>query len=240
VVIEFGLLALAAYLVGSIPAAYLAARLSRGIDIRQYGTATVGATNLMRLTSVWVALPVILFDIGKGILMVLAAQLVGLGIIQQVTVGLAIIIGHNWPIFMRFHGGRGALVTLGVAFILPLVNNSLPWEIVVFLLIAGVGIFIIHNLPLGLFIGVAAMPLVSLGVGEPLSLTLGFLSLFLLLAFRRLAVPRTSFTASVSRGQLMVNRLLFDRDIRDRETWLHHTYGKARSTGSQKKDDSAK
>ena len=239
-VTEFGLLALAAYLVGSIPSAYLAAKLSRGIDVRQYGTATVGATNLLRLTSVWVALPVILFDIGKGIVMVLSAQLVGLGIIQQVTVGLAVISGHDWPIFMRFHGGRGVLVTLGVAFILPLVNNSLPWEIVVFLLIAGVGIFIIHNMPLGLFIGVAAMPLVSLGVGEPLSLTLGFLVLFLLLAFRRLAVPQTPFTASVSRGQLMVNRLLLDRDIRDRETWLHHTYGKARSTGSQKKDDSVK
>jgi glycerol-3-phosphate acyltransferase PlsY len=240
VVVEIGLLTLAAYLVGSIPSAYLAAKLSRGIDIRQYGTATVGATNLMRLTSVWVALPVILFDIGKGIVMVLAGQLVGLGITQQVTLGLAVIIGHNWPIFMRFHGGRGVLVTLGVAFILPLVNNSLPWEIVVFLLVSGVGIFIIHNLPLGLFIGVAAMPLVSLGVGESLSLTLGFLALFLLVAFRRLAVPRTSFTASVSRVQLMVNRLLLDRDIRDRETWLYHTYGKARSTDSQKKDDYVK
>ena len=145
-VIEFGLLVLAAYLMGSIPTAYLAAKLSRGIDIRQYGDANVGATNLLRLSSIGVTLPVIFFDIGKGLIIVLAAQLVGLGIAHQVTVGLAAIVGHNWSVFLRFKGGRGALTTLGIALILPLVNNSVPWGIVAFLLIAGVGIFIIHNL----------------------------------------------------------------------------------------------
>ena len=233
-VIEFGLLIVGAYLIGSIPAAYLAAKLAGGIDIRHRGDANVGATNLLRLTSVWVALPVIFFDIAKGLIIVLVAWLVGLGIVQQVTVGIVAIIGHNWPVFLRFHGGRGALTTLGVAFILPLVNNSWPWGILVFLLIAGVGIFIIHNLPLGLGAGIAALPLVSLGVGEPLSLTLGFLAMFLLLVIRRLAAPRTSVTASVSRGQLMVNRLLFDRDIRDREAWIHHASREASLTQRKK------
>jgi glycerol-3-phosphate acyltransferase PlsY len=163
----------------------------------------------------------------------LAAQLVGLGIVQQVVVGLAAIVGHNWPVYLRFRGGRGALTTLGVAFILPLVNNSLPWGIVAFLLIAGVGIFIIHNLPIGLAAGIAALPLVSLGVGEPLSLTLGFLAMFLLLVIRRLAAPRTPLTASVSRRQLLVNRLLFDRDIRDREAWIHHAAREARETNNR-------
>jgi len=234
VVIEFGLLVVGAYLIGSVPAAYLAAKLSRGIDIRHYGDANVGATNLMRLTSVRLALPVIFFDIAKGLVVVLVAWLVGLGIVQQVTVGLAAIVGHNWPVFIRFHGGRGALTTLGVALILPLVNNSLPWGILSFLLIAGVGIFIIHNSPLGLVAGIAALPLVSFGVGEPLSLTLGFLAMFLLLVIRRLAAPRTSLTASVSLGQLLVNRLLFDRDIRDREAWIHHASGEASSTQRKK------
>lgn len=231
--IEFGLLVVAAYLVGSIPTSYLVARLSRGIDIRQSGDANVGATNLLRLTSVWVALPVILFDIAKGLIIVLVAWLVGLGIVQQVAVGLVAIVGHNWPVYLRFKGGRGALTTLGVAFILPLVNNSLPWEIVTFLLIAGVGIFILHNLPVGLVAGVAAMPLVSWGVGEPLSLTLGFLAMFLLLVIRRLAAPRTPFTASVSWRQLLVNRLFLDRDIRDREAWIHHASGKDSSTNGR-------
>ena len=238
-VIEFGLLALAAYLVGSIPSAYLAARLSRGIDIRQYGTATVGATNLIRLTSVWVALPVILFDIGKGLIMVWVAQLVGLDIIQQVTVGLAAIIGHNWPVFLRFNGGRGALTSLGVITIL------VPWMgLIVFLTAYGLAPF--RQLAFGVLLSVIAAPTSAwffsqpLGVADKLPITLGFLAIFLIVTFRRLTMPRTSLTASVPLRQLLVNRLLFDRDIRDRETWLHHTYGKARSTGSQKKDDSAK
>jgi glycerol-3-phosphate acyltransferase PlsY len=232
--IEFGLLVLAAYLVGSIPTAYLAAKLSRRIDIRQYGDANVGATNLMRLTSVWTALPVIIFDIAKGLIIVVVAWLVGLGIVEQITVGLVAIVGHNWPVYLRFKGGRGALTTLGVAFILPLVNDSLPWGIVVFLLISGLGIFIIHNLPVGLGAGIAALPLVSFGVGEPLSLTLGFLAMFLLLVIRRLVAPRTSFTALVSRKALLVNRLLFDRDIRDREAWIHHASREGSKTNIKK------
>ncbi len=238
-VIEFGLLALAAYLMGSVPAAYLAAKWSRGIDIRQYGTATVGATNLLRLTSVWVALPAIIFDLGKGLIMVLTAQLVGLDIVQQVTVGLAAVVGHNWPIFLRFNGGRGILTSLGVITILA------PW-IGLIVLLTAYGLAPFHQLAFGVLLSVIAAPISAwffsqpLGVADKLPITLGFLAIFLIAAFRRLTAPRTSLTASVPLRQLLVNRLLFDRDIRDRATWLHHTYGKARSTGSQKKDDSAK
>ncbi len=238
-VIEFGLLVLAAYLMGSVPAAYLAAKWSRGIDIRQYGTATVGATNLLRLTSVWVALPAIIFDLGKGLIMVLTAQLVGLDIVQQVTVGLAAVVGHNWPIFLRFNGGRGILTSLGVITILA------PW-IGLIVLLTAYGLAPFHQLAFGVLLSVIAAPISAwffnqpLGVADKLPITLGFLAIFLIAAFRRLTAPRTSLTASVPLRQLLVNRLLFDRDIRDRETWLHHTYGKAPSTGSQKKDDSAK
>ena len=52
-------------------------------------------------------------------------------------------------------------------------------------------------------------------------LSLGFLAIFLVTVIRRLTAPRTSLTASVSTGQLLINRLLFDRDIRDREAWIH-------------------
>ncbi len=238
-VVEFGLLVLGAYLMGSVPAAYLAAKWSRGIDIKQYGTATVGATNLLRLTSVWVALPAIIFDLGKGLVMVWVAQLIGLDIVQQVTVGLAAIIGHNWPVFLRFNGGRGILTSLGVITILA------PW-IGLIVLLTAYGLAPFHQLAFGVLLSVIAAPTSAwffsqpLGVADKLPITLGFLAIFLIAAFRRLTAPRTSLTASVSLRQLLVNRLLFDRDIRDRETWLHHTYGKAPSTGSQKKDDSAK
>jgi len=219
VAIEFGLLTLGAYLLGSVPAAYLAARWSRGIDIRQYGDGNVGATNLMRLTSKRVAIPVVIFDLGKGALMVWIAQLLGLDITQQAVVGVAAVIGHNWPVFLRFNGGRGILTTLGVVFILA------PWLGLIVLVIA-YGMAPFRQLALGTIIAVASLPIFSwflpqlFDIEKPLPIALGFLAIFLIVVIRRLTAPRTIFTASVTSRQLLVNRLLFDRDIRDRKAWI--------------------
>ena len=219
--IEFGLLTVGAYLLGSVPAAYLAARWFRGIDIRQCGDGNVGSTNLMRLTSKRIAIPVVIFDLGKGALMVWVAQLLGLDITQQVTVGLAAIIGHNWPVFLRFNGGRGILTTLGVVFILV----PRPWLGLIALIIA-YGMAPFRQLALGTIIAVASLPIFSwflpqlFGIEKPLPIALGFVAIFLLAVIRRLTAPRTIFTASVTPRQLFVNRLLFDRDIRDRKAWI--------------------
>jgi len=218
-VVNFGLLLLGSYLLGSLPAAYLTAKWARGIDIRQYGSGNVGVGNLQRLVSKWVIIPTIIFDLGKGMVMVWAAQLMDFGIAQQVAVGLAAIIGHNWPVFLLFSGGRGMLTTLGVVLVLPLINGLIPWELIVFLAAAGIGLLINHQTPLGVGVGIAAMPLVSWGLNEPLSMTLGFLAMFLLMVIRRLTAPKTPFAASVSRRELFFSRLLFDRDIMDKKAW---------------------
>ena len=152
--IEFGLLILGAYLLGSVPAAYLAARWSRGIDIRQCGDGNVGSTNLMRLTSKRIAIPVVIFDLGKGALMVWIAQLVGLDIPQQVTVGLAAVIGHNWPVFLRFNGGRGIFTSLGVISIL------VPWLGLIVLVIA-YGLAPFHQLAVGVLLALIFAPLAA-------------------------------------------------------------------------------
>lgn len=211
---------IAAYLLGSVPIAYLIARLSRGIDLRQYGSGNVGASNLLKSTSRWLTLPVILFDCGKGALAVGAANLLGMDIAQQVALGLAAIIGHNWPVFLRFSGGRGNLTTLGVAIMLPSVNYLFPWSATAALTLTAIGAFIIHDTAVGAGTGIASLPLVSWAVGEPLPITLGFLVIFLIIFIRRLTARQTSVTVSVSRGQLFINRLIFDRDIRNREEWL--------------------
>jgi len=221
--IEFGLLIVGAYLLGSVPSAYLVVRWSRGIDIRRYVSGNIGVTNLLELTSKRLGIPVIIFDLGKGAVMVWVAQLVGLGIVQQVMVGLAAIIGHNWPLFLRFNGGRGVLTTLGIVLALSLINNNnlVPWGILAFCVIFLGNALIIHNVPLGVGTGIAALPLVNWGVGEPIPLTLGYLAMFLILAIRRLAAQPPVRVTSISKKQLLVNRLLFDRDIRDREAWRH-------------------
>ena len=142
---------------------------------------------------------------------------------QQVTVGLAAIIGHNWTIFLRFNGGRGGLTLLGVAIILA-PQLALP----LFLIVIIFGLF--RQMALGTLIALTLLPVCSwflsqpLGITEkPLELALGTLAILFLAVIRRLTVPRADIAASVSTGQLLLNRLIFDRDIRDRETWIHRT-----------------
>ena len=221
--IAFILLTAGAYLLASVPAAYLVAKWSRGIDLRQYGTGQVGAGNLWRMTSWRLGLPVGIFDLSKGLVMVWVAQLAGLGIAEQVTVGLAAIIGHNWPIFLRFNGGRGIGASLGVILIVPLINNLAPWGIVTVVTIIVVGMLIMHSSPLPVLTSMVALPLVSWGLGQPFPVTLGFLAMLLIIVIRRLAGRRAAIAASVSNRQLLLNRLLFDRDIRDREAWIYRT-----------------
>jgi glycerol-3-phosphate acyltransferase PlsY len=220
VAIEFGLLVLGAYFLGSVPTAYIAAKWFRGVDIRQYSDGNVGTANLMRLTSKRIAIPVMIFDLSKGAVMVWGAQLMGLDTIQQVSVGLAAIIGHNWPIFLRFNGGRGIFTGLGVVSIL------VPW-LGLAILVISYSLAPFRQLALGVFLATVFAPIGAwflsqpLGIDDRLPLTLGFFALFLVTSTRRLTAPRTSFTDSVPLGWLLINRLLFDRDIKDREAWIN-------------------
>lgn len=222
-IVEFGLLTVGAYLLGSVPAAYLVAKWVRGIDIRQYGSSNVGAANVSTIISKRWAIPVIIFDLVKGMVLVYVAQRTGLGTTQQVVVGLAAIIGHNWPVFLRFNGGRGGLTLLGVAIILA-PQIALP----LFLIVIIFGLF--RQMALGTLVALTALPVCSwllsqpLGITEnPLELALGTLAILLLAVIRRLTVPRADIAASVSNRQLLFNRLFFDRDIRDAKAWIHRT-----------------
>ncbi|OGO07054.1 MAG: hypothetical protein A2Z76_01865 [Chloroflexi bacterium RBG_13_56_8b] len=220
-VINFILLLVGGYLMGAIPAAYLAARWMRGIDLRQYGSGNVGGANLIKVGARWIAVLVVIFDIGKAMPAVWVAHLVGLDLTQQVAVGIAGVIGHNWPVFLRFNGGRGIATIIGVAFIVPLVNGYIPWSLIAFLAIMVANVLTLRRIPEGIGIAVAVMPIVSWAVGEPLELILGFVAMFIIMVIRRLTPPRTPASASVTTGELLLNRLLFDRDIRDREAWIN-------------------
>lgn len=213
-----------AYLLGSVPSAYLAGKWSRGIDIRRYGSGNVGATNLLRFTSKRVALPVIIFDSAKGMIMVAVAWQLGLGVTEQLLVGIAAIAGHNWPVFLRFSGGRGVITTMGVAFLLPIVNNLVPLRtsLLVSVLYGSIALVSAYfkRLPLGVFIIVAIFPLVTWGLIGSISITLGYLGMFLIFVIRRLTASQPISVTSISRRQILINRLLYDRDMRDKEAWM--------------------
>jgi len=228
---EFILLLVGGYLMGAIPAAYLAAWWTRRIDLRQYGSGNVGGANLIKVGARWIAIMVGFFDTGKAMPAVWVAHLVGLDLTQQVIIGIAAVVGHNWPVFLRFSGGRGISTIMGVALIVPLVNGLIPWSLIAFLAIMIINLFTVRRIPEGIGIAVAAMPVVSWAVGEPLELILGFVAMFIIMVIRRLTPRRTQVSASVPTGELLLNRLLFDRDIRDRETWINQQRAKPKKAG---------
>lgn len=111
----------AAYLMGSMPTAYLFGRYLQGVDIRAFGSGNVGATNAMRLLGRVPGIMVLVIDILKGLLAVtlmadLAAKMMpdtALNLIRAIL-GFAVVSGHNWTVFLRFKGGKGVATSAGV------------------------------------------------------------------------------------------------------------------------------
>jgi glycerol-3-phosphate acyltransferase PlsY len=122
---KFILVALIGYLLGSIPFGLIVARRKAKIDIRQYGSGKTGGTNVLRTMGRKAFLTVAALDILKGALAVVFARLIigqdfmvvgnsGLGLLfAQVIAALAAVVGHIWPIFVKFKGGRGVATFIG-------------------------------------------------------------------------------------------------------------------------------
>ena len=102
------------YLLGAMPNGYLAGRWLKGIDLRQCGSGSTGATNVLRNVGKGPALVVFLLDVGKGALAVLLAKQVGLNDWLQVLAGLAALAGHIWPVWLGWKGGKAVATGLGL------------------------------------------------------------------------------------------------------------------------------
>ena len=223
-IVWFILLAIGAYLLGSVPAAYLAIKWSRGTDIRKVGTGKVGAANVLNAGPKWLAIPVAIFDIGKGALVVGIAKLIDLPIAYQVTIGLFAIIGHDWPLYLGFKsGGRGVFVSLGVIAVLS-------WKIGLIALIFPYLLAPIKQVALGVFVFFVALPFLSYFLSGPLlvrpqdpqdkvAITCGFLILSVIALLKRTVARRTELSKNMPLGKVVFYRLLFDRDIADRKLW---------------------
>lgn len=189
------------YLLGSVPFAYIASRLKKGADIRQVGGGNVGALNTLREIGLLPGLVVLIADIAKGSAAVLIAVWLDLPLIWIFVAGFAAVIGHNWPIFLKFKGGKGAATTIGVLLALS------PAEFAISFAIMAIVIVITSNVRLAIVVGLALLPLIIWqfnGSGMLIAYSLA-LPLFLLIrslpSFRE-AVANTGD----KRG------LIFDRD----------------------------
>jgi len=101
------------YLAGSLPFAFLLAR-RRGVDLRRVGSGNVGATNVLRTSGVPDAVVAMCLDAAKGALAVILAQRLASGSATPVAAGLAAVIGHIYPVWLGFRGGKGVATAAGV------------------------------------------------------------------------------------------------------------------------------
>lgn len=111
-----------AYLIGSVSFAYLAGKLLKGVDLRDFGSGNLGSTNTIRVLGKWPGMAVQVLDILKGVVSVYLIRRLGevYGVegeplvILQILAGFTVILGHIYTLFLKFKGGKGVNTTLGV------------------------------------------------------------------------------------------------------------------------------
>ena len=143
----------ASYLVGAIPTSYLVVRLVRGEDLRKLGSGNLGATNLFRLLGWRYAVPVGLFDMLKGAVPVLVfAPRAGGGELVPLLLGVTAVIGHVFPVFIGFRGGKGVATGAGV------VLGLAPWAFLAALVTWAVLVWLTGYVSLGSVVAALVMP----------------------------------------------------------------------------------
>jgi glycerol-3-phosphate acyltransferase PlsY len=150
------------YLLGSIPFAYLLARRHRGIDLRLAGSGNVGAANVLRTTTKKIGVSAMVLDMGKGIASVLVArQIDPVGGTAPAVAGVAAVLGHIYPVWLGFRGGKGVATTCGVFSILAPQAAALAG--VVFL----VTVWWTKYISLGSVVASALLPPLAILTGAP-------------------------------------------------------------------------
>jgi len=103
----------AGYVIGSVPVGLLLGRLLRGLDVREHGSHSIGTTNVLRLVGPSAAALTFGLDVAKGSAAVLVARRLGAGPVGQAAAGFGAMVGHSWPVFARFRGGKGVATGFG-------------------------------------------------------------------------------------------------------------------------------
>ena len=169
-VLEFLAVIAISYLVGSIPWGYIAGRVLKGIDVREFGSGVTGATNVIRTLGRGPFVAVLLADALKGYIPVLVTWFAFESHDLQVASGLAAVLGHDFPVYIGFRGGRGVATSFGVyaALALPVSVSLLSVALFIVLTFRYMSLMSIITVPLGALV---LLVLVPLGVDDDYTYT---------------------------------------------------------------------
>jgi len=150
------LMVLSAYLIGNLDFAYIVVKAVKNEDVRDYGSGNAGTTNVLRILGIKYAAPVFILDALKGTLVILLAQMFGFSEIVIALSGVAVICGHNWPIFLGYRGGKGSATSIGLILVYD-------WRIgIIAILVAAGVIFFSKMISLGSIVGMTTLPICAI------------------------------------------------------------------------------
>ena len=218
------LLVVAAYLVGGVPSGYILGRRLRGIDIREYGSGNVGASNVTAVVGAKAGIALGVFDcLVKGALPVLIARALGQPDAVQFAVGLASVAGHCWSPYIRFTGGRGIGAAIGA-----MLGLAMFYEMAALGLTLGVvGRLLYRDTGLWTFIAMLALPFSTLIANQLPALLLErsdaclyfSVGVSALTLAKRLTANWERLPEGYTWAQVAFNRALFDRDVSRKDEW---------------------
>jgi glycerol-3-phosphate acyltransferase PlsY len=211
---QSAVLIISAYLLGSIPTAYLGSKWLKGKDIRRYGSGTVSGSMVYEHVARWAVVPVGLFDVGKAALPTWLGLQLDLGMPVAIIAGLAAMMGHNWPLFLRFTGGRGLGCILGIFVVI------FPWGSLWLLVFLAIGFFLGDSAPWALA-GLVTLPLFGNFMNGPADLVWATVAIILTTVGKRLEANRRPLPPpGIERNKVILRRFFLDRDIASHIDWI--------------------
>lgn len=220
-------LMLSAYLIGAMPFVYYIGRLA-GVDLRDTGSRNVGGTNLFRTVGPLTGVVGAGLDIGKGVVVVLAARALDFNDGAAALAAIGAVVGQCWPVFLRFRGGRGISVVGGAV----LAHSPLTFVLAVLPAASGLVAYAVMSgrqpqdvagviaaesresriVPFLMMVSIVIFPLVGFWLGASATVVLTFTALSLLLILRRLTAGlRQDRGSTVPLSTRLRNRFLYDR-----------------------------
>lgn len=169
---------LAAYLIGSIPFALILARGWGAGDLRRTGSGNLGAANVMRASGVTAGVLVAALDMAKGAVSVWLAGRLSANAVAPAAAGLAAILGHVYPLWLRFRGGKGVATACGV--FLVLTPTAVPPALAIFAVV----VWLTKYISLGSLLASLALPPIAYAIGSPAPAVVGAVASAAIIVFR--------------------------------------------------------
>ena len=212
------IIAISSYFLGGIPTGYLLVKFTKNVSPLNFAYKNTGASNASEISGKMIGLIVGTSDcLIKGTLPIIICKILEQPNYLQAIVGILCVIGHNWSPYLKTRGGRGVATSIGI-----LIAFQMWWSLLIFtILIAVMGRFIFKDTAIWVLLSFISLPFIGHQFDNEPSLTFTWVFLLLIIIFKRITGNWENPTIHNKFQLTLMNRLLFDRDIKSKTNWDH-------------------